>query len=327
MAAPLSNAEKARFDRPPEVLLSRLRPFDFAEHQGIKAAHVRVFSGVARRRDVTLLLRSTNRASLPYMERAGYTAKPIDCKAKTADQDVVLGQAIVESAGLVADPSIVGRQAFGGKKLQKALDSWQSFEASMHKRRLANGVVVYERAERQGFYAVDIGEPDTLRRHHGCLMLSEHAAPPDFDPRKSHIRQWMARHMSYVHGDYDLYGVIDNDAAAQAAAGDERLYEEAVRKMKLLGQPHYVSALSLEVVQLLNDGFAAELVKHGEQSAYDFSADDVYLFFPSGDVRVVLERDFKQPAREMPGWFEDLYRYVFKTAYLGRERQSPRATR
>ncbi len=324
MAAPMSAAEQARFDRPPEVLLRRLQPFDFARHHKVKAAHVRQFSSVAQTHNLTLLLRATNPASLRYMEKTGYTAKPIDCKAKTADKDSTQGTAMIDCAGLVAAPAVVGRQAFGDR-LQRALDSWRSFEASMHQRRLASGVVIYERADAKGFYAIDTSPPDAHRRHHGCLLLSEQAAPEDFDPRKSHSRQWMALHMQYVHGDYDLYGVIDNEQAA--AAGNDKLHHEAVRKMQLLGQPHYVSSQSLRVVDLLNERFGADLVKHGEQSAYEFSADDVYLFFPSGDIRVVLERDFKQPAREMPGWFEDLYRYVFKTAYLGRDRVSARALR
>lgn len=327
MTAPMSAAESGRFDRPPEKLLRHLQPFDFARHHGIKAAHVAVFEYVAAQLNVALLLRATNTASLPYMEVGGYTAKPIDCKAKTADRDVVAGLQPVECAGLVADPSVVGGQAYKGGKLQKAIDSWRDFESAMHVRRLGNGVIVYERADRKGFYAVDMAEPDTTRRHHGCLMVSEQSPPADFDPRKSHIRAWMRRHMNYVHGDYDLYGAIDLDAAAQAAAGNERLYQELVQKSKLLGQPHYIGPKSLEVVKALNECFDAELVKHGEQSAYAFTADDVYLFYPVGKPMVVLQSGFAQPGREMPGWFEDLYRYVFKTGYLGRERVSERALR
>lgn len=327
MPAPMSAAEKGRFETPPQGLLNRLKPFDYRRDTGIKPAHVRIFGDVAGRLNVTLLLRATNPASVRYMGQARYAAKPIDCKAKTADEDVALGDQPVDCAGLVADPNVVGRRAYKSRKWQKALDSWQQFEASMHKRQLGNGVVVYERAEHRGFYTVDIAPPGSLDRHHGCLLVSDHAPPADFDPRKSHSRQWMSRHMGYVHGDYDLYGVIDHAAIAEAATAADPLHLEAVRQARLLGQPHAVGPQSLRVVAALNDALQCDLVKHAEQSAYEFTDSDVYLFFPSGLVSVVLERDFKQPGREMPGWFEDLYRYVFRTGYAGRERVSERALR
>lgn len=327
MNTPMSAAEQGRFVTPPASLLAKLRPFDYARHAGIKAAHVKVFAEVCARLDVTLLLRATNPRSLPYMEQRRYAAKPIDCKAKTADQDVQAGAHWIECAGLVADPHVVGAQAFGSHKIAKAEESWRAFEDTMRRRRLGNGVVVYERAERKGFYAVDIAPPSTLSRHHGCLLVSDQSPPADFDPRKSHTRAWIERHMRYLHGDYDLYGIIDNAAAAAAAASAQKMHEEAVQKMRLLGQGNFVGARSLEVQQALNDCFDDELVKHGEQSAYEHTASDVYVFFASGAVLVVLESDFKRAASEMPAWFEDLYRYVFKTGYLGRERISPRATR
>lgn len=278
----MSAAEQGRFVTPPASLLARLSPFDYGRHHGVKGAHVKVFSEVCLRLDVTLLLRATNPRSIAYMHQRGYAAKPIDCKAKTADRDVPQGRQWIECGGLVADPHVVGVQAFGSKKLKKALESWKSFEDSLRKRRLGNGVVVYERAEHKGFYAVDIAEASTLNRHHGCLMVSDQSPPADFDPRKSHIRTWMARHMRYLHGDYDLYGVIDNAAAAAAAAGPGKVHEEAVRKIRLLGHDNYVSSLSLQVQQALNEGFSDELVKHGEQSAYEHTASDVYLFLASG---------------------------------------------
>lgn len=327
MSAPLSAAEKARFDTPPQDLMRKLRPFDFGRHQGIKPAHVKAFLEVAARLNVTLLLRATNPASIAYMEKNGYAPKPIDCKPKTCDLDIVIGSQPVDCAGLVADPHVVGAKAYKGSKLPAALECWASFEAAMHKRSLGPGVTIYERAEQRGFYAVDLAPPDSANRHHGCLLVSELPAPPDFDTRKSHSRQWMRRHMGYVHGDYDLYGVIDNDAAAAAAATGERLAQQQVRNAPLLGQTQFVSARTHEAVQALNGWFHADLVQHGEQSAWKYSADDVYVFFPSGAACVVLQHDFKAPGREMPAWFEDLYRYVFKTAYAGRDRVSGRALR
>ncbi len=327
MPAPMSAAEKARFDRPPQRLLDKLRPYQPRLHKGVKPEHARVFASVAASLKLALLLRATNEASLPYMGVPGYSAKPIDCKPKTCDRNVAIGQQPVDCAGLVADPTIVGRQAYGSDKLKEAIETWQGFELSMHRRSMGNGVTLYERADHKGFYAVDIAPPGTLHRHHGCLLVSDHAPPSDFDPRKSHIRTWIGRHMSYVHGDYDLYGVLDGNAAAEA--GDDKLQQVDVRNQPLLGQKHFVTALSQKAAQALNAGLGTELVKHGEQSAWKFKqeADDVFIFFPNGEVMVALAEAFKQPEREMAAWFEDLYRYVFKTAYDGRERVSERALR
>lgn len=327
MPPPMSAAEKGRFVTPPQGLLGRLKPFDFRRDTGIKAAHVAVFKDVASRLNVTLLLRATNPASLRHMEKTGYAAKPIDCKAKTADLDAPQDGQPVDCAGLVADPGVVGRQAFRSGKWNQVLESWQAFESSMRRRRLESGVTVYERAECKGFYAVDLAPPGTLQRHHGCLLVSDHPPPADFDPRKRHVRQWMSRHMSYVHGDYDLYGIIDHDAIAAGSTGSDPLHKELVRDGRLLGQAHAVGPRSLQVLAALNACFQADLVKHAEQSAYAFTDSDVYVFFAGGPVSVVLARDFGHAGREMPGWFEDLYRYVFKTGYAGRDRVSERALR
>jgi hypothetical protein len=42
----------------------------------------------ARHFQAWMLVRRTNVASLPYIGRPGYVPNRIDCKAKTADQDV-----------------------------------------------------------------------------------------------------------------------------------------------------------------------------------------------------------------------------------------------
>lgn len=327
MAAPMSAAEKSRFDRPPQRLLDRLRTYEPRLHKGVKPEHARAFASVAAELGLVLLLRATNEASLPYMGMTCYTAKPIDCKPKTCDRDVVVGPQLVECAGLVADPTVVGRQAYGSDKIKEALDTWRSFEHSMHRRTLGNGVTVYERADCKGFYAVDIAPASTLQRHHGCLLVSDQAVPSDFDPRKSHSRTWIRRHMCYIHGDYDLYGVIDGHAAAKA--GDDKLWQMDTYNQPLLGQKHFVTAQSGAAREALNDALGCDLIKHGEQSAWQYKneADDVFIFFPNGQVMVALAEAFSRPGREMAAWFEDMYRYVFKAAYVDRPRVSARALR
>src|SRR5580692_9242485 len=61
-----------------------------------------IFLEAARQFQIWILVRRTNRASLEYVGRPGYTPKRIDCKAKTADIDI----APYQFQGLVVDPGI-----------------------------------------------------------------------------------------------------------------------------------------------------------------------------------------------------------------------------
>lgn len=137
-------AEQGRLVTPPRRLLDKLRALDLAEAKpGIRACDVAAFTKVARLTNTAILLRATNPKSLRFIGDKRYVAKPCDCKAKTATaDDIVYGQ-IVECGGLVADPT---------------------------------------RLSGKGFFAVDTAPPDTLRRHHGCLLVTEQDMPKDFDP-------------------------------------------------------------------------------------------------------------------------------------------------
>jgi len=61
-----------------------------------------IFLEAARQFQIWILVSRTNRASLEYVGRPGYTPQRIDCKAKTADIDI----APYRLAGLVVDPGI-----------------------------------------------------------------------------------------------------------------------------------------------------------------------------------------------------------------------------
>ncbi|MBK8977030.1 MAG: hypothetical protein IPM29_14035 [Planctomycetes bacterium] len=80
---------------------------------------IRVFKEVARDFDVWILVRETNEASLRWIGEPGFTPKPIDCKAKTAD--------IGPLAGLVVDP-YRRRDCISEARRGKARDCWADFE-------------------------------------------------------------------------------------------------------------------------------------------------------------------------------------------------------
>lgn len=313
-------SERGRYITPPSHLTGKMHNFDYRKHAGIKSSHVWAFTQTCRALDVVLLVRATNPESIRWMERNGYAAKPIDCKAKTADISTCVNGMWIECAGLVVSPPVLGRKVFG-KKLEKAEKAWRDFETGLILKKMETGVQVFLRHERKGFYAVDT---DQSTPHFGCLLVSEQMPPSDFDPSRSHIRKWIDVNMSYLHGDYDLYGIIDNSEAAAMTPGNVHVVN--IHEGYLLGQKSFTTELSRRVEESLNLLMGAEMVKHGEQSAYEHAASDVYIFYPSGNKQVVLESQFKH-STEMENYFQDLYRYVFKTAYRDQEegaRQKPK---
>jgi hypothetical protein len=296
---------------PPRRLLDRLKPFDYgARKLGIRAGDVRAFLGVAEATQTVILLRSTNPASLQYIDATGYTPKPIDCKAKTAKENYWLDGYAVECAGLVADPNIVGSQAYDADKssMDGPLKEWGHFLRSQQAVDIKPGVRVYVRRQGRGFFAVDTAPPSLVNRHHGCLMFSAQDVPRDFDPASSHTRAWIRRHMAYIHGDYDLYGIAD--FSSDVVRDGRGVNRQAVGKEAMLGQTNYVTARSSELREMLNNAIGCEMVQHGEQVAYSYSADDIYVFMPTNAVYVI---DKAMSEDEMKGMMFDLFHYVFKT--------------
>ena len=303
--------ETGKHITPPARLLETMVPFRYGAFHGIRDTDIPAFTYTAQITDTIILVRATNAASLKWMGKSGYTAKPIDCKAKTASFDsATLGGALVKSSGLVVSPEHLKDTNLYGGRLDKAEKAWNSFITSCRKQSISTGIEVYFRADTKGFYAVD---SDPKSQHFGCLMVSDQLPPSDFDPTKSHIRKWMGINMSYLHGDYDLYGIIDVDPDVMKNR-TSHVNQMQVIENKLYGQTQFSTTKSASVSKTINDVIGFELVKHGEQSAYQHEAqdDDVYVFFPSGDVQVI--RSFKH-SQEQLKYFEDLYRYVFKSTY------------
>jgi hypothetical protein len=115
-----------------------------------------IFQKAARQFQVWILVRRTNRASLEYVTRAGYTPKPIDCKAKTADSDIPP----YKLAGLVVDPTIHPK-AFRPDKAAEARDCWVAMKPII-------GTL----------YKVDT---NVKSKHYGCLQLQGSYIHADYD--------------------------------------------------------------------------------------------------------------------------------------------------
>jgi hypothetical protein len=113
-----------------------------------------VFVAAAKTLNLWILVRKTNERSLDFIGRAGFTPKPIDCKAKTAD--------VGDVAGLVVDAEI-HTTAFRPKKAPEAIEIWRDFKV-----------------EHLGYdgYDVDLLEKSPF---YGCLMVNGKYIHGDYD--------------------------------------------------------------------------------------------------------------------------------------------------
>lgn len=244
---------------------------------GMRARDVPVFQAAAVQKKVWILVRATNPKSLEYVGRKGYTPKPVDCKPKTADAP---GH---DAMGLVADPFVIPDAFKPGKRI-KAQELWRR-NARFLKLPLPKGLralpdlktkklaaannVVLPSPPRMG-YAVD---PDPGPRF-GCLRLNG----------------------DYLHGDYDLYDIVD--------VKSPQFHEGIVGVLN--GTMHIAIPRLDELRKYLNQKIGAPMIQHGgEAQLLDHSDQEIYLFTPAGEVKVLTTA-------------QEIRQYYFNT-FRGRE--------
>ncbi len=212
-----------------------------------------IFVSAAQDLGLWILVRRTNPQSLEYVGRPGYVPKPIDCKPKTADRD--LGPR--KLAGLVVDPNSVPPDAFLPQKRPKALEAWTEFVQSG---RLNN-------RGSTGLYSL---ESNPKSPHLGCLMLNER----------------------YIHGDYDLYDIIDPSGAHRNLAAVETLH----------GSPHMRGPRFFEVQRYVNSRIGVPMIQHGGEAQFkDHSEQSIDAFGPAGEDLTILNE------HSLRVWYQDRF--------------------
>lgn len=303
-----SHLEKSAREMSVKLASSRLKPLDWSAQLGVRREDIVVFVTAARVFDHIIILRSTNPKSLPYIDqKKKFTPKPIDCKPKTADRQAYVPAVDlqVDCAGLVVDPTVVGNAAFNGKKFEKASDSWASFLKDKSGEEQVKKV--YRRRNTKGFFAVDM---DRQSRRYGCLMLSEQDLPSnDFNLETPTGQEFKRIHMRYIHGDYDLYGLIDiaKVESVVRSSGSRGTVSPNVTKGELHGTPHIYSERFAEIQAFLNLGIGAEMIQHDSLDNVTHQDDELYLFYPFGgkyrlddtaeNIKDVYRRLFHQEVR------------------------------
>jgi hypothetical protein len=143
-------------------------------------------------------------------------------------------------AGLVVSPE-VRPDAFSDDKLEKVLGTWRDFR---------DGVLDKPHSE----YSVDTNGNS---EYYGCVMLN----------------------YSRIHGDYDLYDVIDPLQAQRNLAAVETL----------LGQAHRRGPKFYAVQQFINSRIGVPMVQHGGEAQYtDHSEQAVDAFGPDHEQCTIL---------------------------------------
>ncbi len=262
------------------VASSRLKPLAWGDHLKLRTEDVAVFAAAAEVFDHIIIVRATNKNSLGYVGQKHFVPKPIDCKPKTADNDcfVLELNLFVECAGLVVDPTLVGYRAFASdKKLRKARDAWLAFLRGRSSDEV--GRRVFRRRDSKGFYAVDTARSS---RRFGCLMLSHQDLPaPDFSLAGKGWARFKQVEMRYIHGDYDLYGLIDLSTIAPAGEASPRAAPRVLQE-RLHGTAHYYTEKFRDIQAFLNRGIGADMIQHASQDHVAHQSDLLYVFYPEG---------------------------------------------
>ena len=227
----------------------------------MKPQHALAFKKAAKLYGVHILVRRTNLASLQHIGDPMCVPKRLDCKAKTADADFVdAAYGPKSSAGLVVDPTIAGAKAFLTKrKYESACREWVRFAETMidHRASTLAGQRALTYIPDDGHYCVDL---DPTSPRYGCVKFTI-----------TNIASG-----KYVHGDFDLYGIVSaNDPGRNVAVFEKRL-----------GQNHARSPEFFDVQHCVNRALGVPMVQHGAHESYgdEHAHEGLDIFHPDGTV-------------------------------------------
>jgi hypothetical protein len=246
----------------------------------MNAAQARAFHDAAKWFNVFILVRRTNLMSLGHVGDPACVPKRLDCKAKTADDDYVHPvHGRKQVAGLVVDPTITGPGAFKtSRKHASALKEWAGFAASMLDPAVttADGQARLTYVPNGRFYFVDLN-PASPR--FGCVKFSANS---------------LISAGKYIHGDFDLYGIVRADEPGRnVAVVEKRLDQTHARSPEFLDVQHYVNR-KIGVPMVLHGAQESYGAEHGDEGLDVFAPDGRYFGVENaGEIARLYESTFK----------------------------------
>jgi len=241
-------------------------------------AHIEAFSASARRLNVTILVRRINTASLQYVGKDYAVPKRIDCKPKTANHHFIPSNCErKEIAGLVVDPTIVGKSAYKKSRYKLALREWKKFRKTAINDRIYNveALQKLDHIPDGGKYFVELRKGDPF---FGCVKYTSSGLISDG---------------KVIHGDYDLYAIIPMSNPSQNYRTIETLD----------GQNHAKGRLFNDVQESINNTIGISMVMHGsrEKIASKHSNEKVDMFLPNGQIHTLKNKS------EIKAVYRDLF--------------------
>jgi len=229
----------------------------------MRAQDIGVFRACAHQFRLWILVRATSAEIMGrHVGLSDRVPKPVTCKAKTAD---------VEShslAGLVVNPH-TRPDAFSAKRTPTAIELWREM-ASVWLRRPEGALVNAPPGSGAPFDAPGGGIPYEVAGnagdlYYGCLLV--HTPPcPGRCKRPGCARK--------IHGDYDLYDIIDPKLYRENVASPmprTRLFTDM--------QSPYVEP----VASFVNQAIGVPMIQHGAQLQYSgHSNEPLDVFSPKG---------------------------------------------
>lgn len=253
----------------------------------MRSKDIQAFRDAANSFGVHILVRRTNPASIYYIGRKGYMPKRIDCKPKTADKDVFIQKngLISRVSGLVVNPTLPGfKTAFNSvEKYNDACEQWRKF-STKHCINMHGETAVFTNFNQGGFYTVQMN-PES--QHYGCLRF----CPVNYNASTGGavVESYQEESMMYIHGDYDLYGLVPEEAPEFKSFQSGTLWNEN----------HFMSREFGQVQSYINNRIGTPMIQHGAQEHLTHQDDHIDVFWADGHIsdakgRAAIEQLYRQ---------------------------------
>ena len=232
----------------------------------MRSQDIQAFQMAAKLHKAYVLVRRTNEQSIKYIGKPKYVPKRLDCKFKTADKSFYhsgIGK-YLSVGGLVVNPMQDEEFKLAFKKSSKYQVSVEKWNEGKEK------VAVLNREAREQLRylpegAMYIVDTDVGSKHYGCVMFSQTS---------------VLRAASYLHGDYDLYGIVPvKNPQLNVAVHEERFDEKHVRGKLFFDVQHFV-----------NNRIGVPMILHGSHEKFSAHKEDTLdVFFPDGKTVEFIE--------------------------------------